>query len=76
MKKTLIVSLAALTLLSGCSGAFWTGAGSGTAACGAAYELWARREMQRIEEDLEQGRVDQREYDIRKNQIERGSLFF
>lgn len=63
-------------ILSGCSGAFWGGAGSGTAATGAGYELRARHQMQKIEDQYKAGEIDQREYEIRKDQIKKGSLAY
>ena len=62
--------------LSACSGAFWTGAGGGTVATGAGYELNANRQMDRITKDLATGKIDQKEYDIRKDQIQRMSLAY
>ncbi len=62
--------------ITGCSGAFWGGAGSGTVATGAGYELRARQQMQKLDADLASGKIDQREYDIRKDQIKKGSLAY
>lgn len=64
------------SLLSGCSGAFWGGGASGVAATGAGYELRARQQMDRIKQDLDAGRIDQREYDIRKDQIQKMSVAY
>ena len=77
MKKSLklLVVLAGVAF-SGCSGAFWGGTGAGVAATGAGYELRAREEMNRVESDYKAGKIDQKEYQIRKNQIERGSLAY
>ena len=61
---------------SGCSGAFWGGTGAGVAATGAGYELRAREEMNRVESDYKSGKIDQKEYEIRKDQIRRGSLAY
>ena len=41
---------------------------------GAGYELNLERQMDRIEDDLADAKIDQQEFDIRKNQIERDSL--
>ena len=60
----------------GCSGAFWGGTGTGVAATGAGYELRAREEMNRVESDYKNGKIDQKEYEIRKDQIKRGSLAY
>jgi hypothetical protein len=76
-RAVLIPSLAvALTfLLTGCSSSFWGGTAAGVAGTGAGYEIHADREMKRIDEDLKSGKIDQREYDIRKDQIRRDSVF-
>ncbi len=67
------VSAFALTA-AGCSTSFWGGAAGGPVGPGAAYEVHARSEIKRVEEDFKAGRIDQREYDIRKDQIKRDSL--
>lgn len=71
-------SLAVLLLLgvtlAGCSGQFWGGAGVGALSAGAGYEIQAERQMKALDEELRTGKIDQKEYDIRKDQIQRGSL--
>jgi hypothetical protein len=80
MKKTLIVLTGAVCLLSSGCGSFWrggaTGAAAGVAGAGAGYELQARRQMDQIEADYQAGRITKAEYDIRKDQITRGSVFY
>ena len=78
MKKMILVSgLFVMAFgLSACSGAFWTGAGGGTLATGAGYEVNANRQVDRITKDLAAGKIDQREFDIRKDQIKRMSLAY
>ena len=61
--------------LSACSGAFWTGAGGGTLAAGAGYEVNAKVQMDNLEKDFAAGKIDKREYDIRKDQIKKMSVF-
>ena len=75
MKKLfgLSVLLLGVTLM-GCSGAFWGGAGAGALGSGAAYEIQADRQMTQLNEDLRTGKINQHEYDIRKDQIQKGSL--
>jgi len=75
MKKVIcvVVILSVLGLV-GCSGKFWAGAGGGALGAGAGYELHLERQMDRIEDDLRDGKIDQQEYEIRKSQIERDSL--
>ena len=77
-------SVSALVVLSlfaaGCSTDFWgggaAGAGAGVVGTGAAYELKARQQMARLEEEFKAGRMNRQEYDIRKDQIENGSLIY
>jgi hypothetical protein len=78
MKKTFLFAgiLSMAFGLSACSGAFWTGAGGGTAATGAGYEINAKRQMDRLKDDLSAGRINQAEYDIRKDQIQRMSIAY
>lgn len=78
MKKNLFLSLIIFAALatSGCSGAFWGGAGGGTAATGAAYELRAKQQMDKIKGQYDRGEIDQKEYEIRKDQIKQGSLAY
>lgn len=61
-------------VLTGCSGAFWGGTGAGVLGAGAGYEYQAQRQMDQINADLKAGKITQKEYDIRKDQIQRGSL--
>jgi hypothetical protein len=75
MKKYLVLLMVILSgTLMGCSGAFWGGAGAGALGAGAGYEIQAERQMKQIDEDLKNGKITQQEYDIRKDQIKRGSL--
>ena len=69
-----LITIIALLGLVGCSGKFWAGAGGGALGAGAGYELNLERQMDRIEDDLRDGKIDQNEFDIRKSQIERDSL--
>jgi len=76
-----IASLVVVGLLAaGCSTDFWgggvAGAGAGAVGTGAAYELNARKQLSRLEDDYQAGRVNKQEYDIRKDQIQKGSLVY
>lgn len=72
---TVILCMTAGTLMiSGCSPAFWGGAAGGVVGTGAGYEIHANREIQKLDEDLKAGKIDQKEYDIRKDQIKRDSV--
>jgi hypothetical protein len=78
MKELLLVMLLLVPLaVSGCStksGSAAAGAIGGAAAGGGAYEYRLNQELKRIEEDYKAGRIDQKEYEIRKDQIQRLSL--
>jgi hypothetical protein len=62
-------------LMSGCSPAFWGGAAGGVVGTGAGYEVHAKSELNKLDADLKAGKIDQKEYDIRKDQIQRDSVF-
>lgn len=70
---TVLLLLAALTQ-SGC--AFLGGAAVGTLATGAGYEIQAKRQMDRLDEDLKNDRISRREYETRRRQIENGSILY
>lgn len=78
MKKYSIYGFLIFMMISfsACSGAFWGGTGTGVAGAGAGYELRARQQMDKIKEDLDAGRINQSEYDIRKDQIQKMSLAY
>ena len=68
-----LVLIAGLGLMS-CSGKFIGGTAVGVLGAGAGYEYNAKKELGRIKEELEAGRMSQEEYEIRKDQIERMSV--
>lgn len=70
---TVLLLLAAITQ-SGC--AFLGGAAVGTLATGAGYEIQAKRQMDRLDEDLKNDRISRREYETRRRQIENGSIIY
>jgi hypothetical protein len=78
MKKLLLVcTLILVASMSGCASRGGSAAGGalGGAAVGVgAYEYSAHRQMQQLEDDFKAGRINKQEYDIRRNQIEQGSL--
>lgn len=74
--RTTVVLLLSLMCV-GCKsswGSAGLGAAGGAVAAGGGYEYVSNREMKRIEEDYKDGKIDQREYEIRKDQIQRMSL--
>jgi hypothetical protein len=78
LKQLLIIFLVlGLLWIVGCEsswGSAGLGAAGGAVAAGGGYEYVINREMTRIEDALKAGEMDQREYEIRKDQIERMSL--
>jgi len=76
MNKFLAVLIVATLGLSGCSGEFWGGTAVGALGTGAGYEIQAKRQMDKLEDEFKSGKIDRREYDTRKRQIERGSIIY
>ena len=79
MKKVTAAAAALLIgslALGGCdstAGTAGLGVLGGAAAGAGGYEYHLNRQMARVEEDRKQNKIDQREYDIRKDQIKRDS---
>jgi major membrane immunogen (membrane-anchored lipoprotein) len=75
--KNLALAIACLTLLTGCSGvgSGLLGGVLGAGAAGGGYEYNLKRQKDRVEEDFKAGKIDQKEYEIRKDQIARDSFF-
>lgn len=72
-------NIAALLLLgslglAGCE--FVAGAATGALATGAGYEINSKRQMDRLEDDYRRERISRREYERRKEQLERGSIIY
>lgn len=77
MKKFALASLLVLfPVLAGCSGAFWGGTAAGAGSAGAAYEIRSKQQLDQINKEYESGKMDQKEYEIRKDQIRRGSVIY
>ena len=76
MKKyfALLILLGIGMTQTGC--AFLGGAATGALATGAGYEVQAKRQMDRLDEDLRNEKISRREYETRKQQIERGSIIY
>ncbi len=56
--------------------AFLAGAAVGSAATGAGYEINAKQQMDKLEDDYRHERISRREYEARKKQIEAGSIIY
>ena len=56
--------------------AFMGGAAVGALATGAGYEVQAKRQLDKVEDDYRHERISHREYESRKQQIEAGSIIY
>jgi hypothetical protein len=75
MKRYLIGFALAFGLAqAGC--AFMGGAATGALATSAGYEINAKRQMDKLEDDYKHERISRQEYEKRKSQIERGSIIY
>ena len=72
--KTFMLLLVLASFSWGCE--FLGGAAVGGLATGAGYEITAKRQMDRLENDYRNERISRREYEARKSQIERGSIIY
>jgi hypothetical protein len=74
MKNLVILLLLGSLGLAGCE--FVAGAATGALATGAGYEINAKRQMDRLDDDYRRERISRREYERRRGQIERGSVIY
>jgi hypothetical protein len=74
MKHLAILLLLGSLALAGCE--FVAGAATGALATGAGYEINAKRQMDRLDDDYRRERISRREYERRRGQIERGSIIY
>jgi hypothetical protein len=74
MKSFAALLLLGSLALAGCQ--FAAGAATGALATGAGYEINAKRQMDRLEDDYRRERIGRREYEKRRSQIERGSIIY
>src|SRR5687768_14660919 len=68
MKPLATLLLLGSLALGGCQ--FAAGAATGALASGAGYEITAKRQMDRLEDDYRRERISRREYQARRHQIE------
>ena len=74
MKVLAVLLLLGNLVFTGCQ--FVAGAATGALATGAGYEINANRQMDRLEDDYRRERISRREYERRKDQVERGSIIY
>jgi hypothetical protein len=78
MKKIsfLFLCLSLAVAVTGCSsvGGGLLGGLLGAGAAGGGYEYNLKRQKDRVEEEFKAGKIDQKEYEIRKDQIVRDSV--
>lgn len=74
MKNLAILLVLGSLGLAGCE--FVAGAATGALATGAGYEINAKRQMDRLDDDYRRERMSRREYEGRRGQIERGSIIY
>src|SRR5918996_2863109 len=74
MKRLVLLIMLASVTQWGCQ--FLGGAATGALATGAGYEINAKRQMDRLEDDYRRERISRRQYESRKSQIERGSIIY
>ena len=74
MKSITLLLLLGSLGLAGCE--FVAGAATGALATGAGYEINAKRQMDRLDDDYRGERISRREYERRRGQIERGSIIY
>lgn len=79
MMRILALAVACLAMLTGLTG--WSAVGSGipggVAGAGAtdgSYKYHLRRQKDRVEQEFKTGKIDQKQYEIRKDQIIRDTL--
>ncbi len=73
-----IAGLVLVTGMTGCSspaGMGVLGGVLGAGAAGGSYEYHLKQQKNRVEEDFKAGKIDQKEYEVRKDQISRDSFF-
>ena len=72
-----VMIVLALAALAGCEsrgGSAILGGVAGAAAGGGGYELHLKKQRDRVEADFKEGKIDEREYEIRIDQLNRDSL--
>jgi hypothetical protein len=74
--KSILLAAALLIGITQSGCAFLGGAALGTLATGAGYEINAKSQMDKLEDDYRRERISRSEYENRKAQIEKGSIVY
>lgn len=74
MKKYFALLIFLALTQAGCE--FLAGGATGALVTGAGYEIQAKRQMDKLEEDYKNERISRAEYESRKRQIESGSIIY
>jgi hypothetical protein len=74
MKALATLLLLGSLALAGCE--FVAGAATGALATGTGYEINAKRQMDKLEDDYRHERIGRRAYEARRRQIEKGSIIY
>jgi len=74
MKKYIVFLMLVSLSQWGCE--FVGGAATGALVTGAGYEIQAKRQMDKLEDDYKREKISRREYEDRKKQIEAGSIIY
>lgn len=74
MKNAIFFLILASLTQWGCQ--FLGGAATGALVTGAGYEYNAKRQMDKLDDDLRAGRINRDEYNDRKRQVESGSIIY
>lgn len=74
--KRYYIGLTLLLALAQTGCAFLGGAATGALATGAGYEINAKQQMDKLEDDYKHERISRKEYESRKAQIEKGSIIY
>lgn len=71
---TMFLAAVMVVFLPGC--AYLAGTGTGVVGASAAYEINAKKQLDRLEKDYKAGKITREEYETRKDQIKKGSLIY
>ena len=74
MKSYLLLLILVAMTQPSCS--FLGGATTGAVATGAGYEIQAKRQIDRLDDDFKNRRISREEYEDRRQQIQKGSIIY